>query len=91
MITLELFVSGSAVNSITMIQRVHRVVDEQTARGVSVVLSVVDVHQAPERALDLGIMVTPALVRWYPEPSRILIGVISETDILALIASDISI
>ena len=47
-------------------------------------IDVVDVFKHPERALDDGILMTPALVRFSPTPVRSMIGALGNADAVLL-------
>ncbi len=85
MIELELFVSGQSVNSVTMIRQVNKITELMREQNIVVDLSVVDVLDHPERALDVGVMLTPVLIRWKPSEPKMLIGLASEEEILSLV------
>lgn len=88
MIELELFISGSSVNSKTVHQRVNNVVKNLQRQEAIISLTVVDVNIHPERALEVGIMLTPVLVRWMPLPAKMLLGVVTEEDVIAMLELD---
>lgn len=71
LIRLRFFVAYSAPSSRTALATLESVLDGLADR---VEVEVIDVMQSPERALDEGILVTPALVRLSPGPKRVLIG-----------------
>jgi hypothetical protein len=85
MIELELFVSGQSVNSVTMIRQVNKVTELMREQNIVVTLSIVDVLDHPERALDVGVMLTPVLIRWKPSEPKMLIGLANEEEILSLV------
>ena len=87
MIELELFISGRSVNSVIMIQRVQQVVALLEQQQVRVKLTLQDVLEEPQRALEVGVMLTPVLIRWQPSDPKMIVGVSTEDDILALVQS----
>jgi circadian clock protein KaiB len=74
-LTLRLYVSGQAINSLTAIRNLESL-REALAEGAAV--EVVDVRERPELAEEDRILATPTLVRRTPEPVRKIIGDLSD-------------
>ncbi|KZD07292.1 circadian clock KaiB family protein [Oceanibaculum pacificum] len=70
-IRLQFFVAYSAPSSRAAMATLESVMKTLEDR---VELEVIDVIRSPERALEEGILVTPALIRLFPGPKRTLIG-----------------
>lgn len=75
---LRLFVAGFSARSQTMIDVLCRIC-ETRLRG-SYRLEVVDIYQQPELARRNQILATPTLVKYLPEPKKIMIGDLSRTE-----------
>lgn len=71
MISLELFIAGTAANSAKALNNLKAALE---ALEVQVELAVVDVLADPAKAWDSGVLVTPMLVRRTPEPTQMLLG-----------------
>ncbi len=80
-LTLTLYVAGGAPNSRLAERNLKAALE---ARDRAYELEVVDVLRTPERAATAGIVVTPTLVRWAPEPEQRLIGNLADRRALAL-------
>jgi|WetSurMetagenome_2_1015567.scaffolds.fasta_scaffold1069206_1 circadian clock protein KaiB len=76
-IILKLFVSGNTPRSTLAIQNLRQVC-EAYIHG-RYYLEVVDIYQAPEIARREQIVATPTLVRYVPQPRKLLIGDLSQT------------
>ena len=72
-VRLRLYVAGGAPNSIAARENLARVVGGRRA-----VVDVIDVFDAPERALADGAFVTPMLVRVDVDPPLKLVGSLSD-------------
>lgn len=75
---LRLYVAAGSPNSIAALANVRAVLDEQGLPAE--VLEIVDVFDAPERALEDGVVVTPMLVRRYPGKTRRLVGTLRDRE-----------
>jgi circadian clock protein KaiB len=73
---LRLYVAGNAPNSLRAQSNLKRLC---AALSHPVDVEVVDVLDAPERALTDGVMLTPTLVRLAPAPALRLVGDLSDT------------
>ena len=74
---LRLYVAGSTPQSSRAISNL-KVICETHLKG-RYSLTVVDLYEKPERAMDDQIMVVPTLLRLSPAPVRRLIGDLSKT------------
>ncbi len=73
---LRLYVAAGAPNSERAVANLEAI--REAHLGVCKV-EVIDVFEAPERALADGVLVTPTLLRIFPRPVRRIIGDLSET------------
>jgi len=73
---IKLFVMGQLGRSQTAIQNLRRIC-EQALPG-SYELEVIDVLEHPQRAEDDHILATPTVVKEVPQPSRRIIGDLSD-------------
>jgi len=74
---LRLYVAGDAPNSVQAVANLGVLCREYLADRHEI--EVVDVLREPERALADGVMLTPMLVKLKPEPTRKIIGTLSQT------------
>jgi circadian clock protein KaiB len=85
-LSLQLYVSGSAPNSLRAIANLRAICERHLADEYEI--EIVDLMVQPERALANGILVTPTLVRRLPLPVRRLIGNLSaDAVVLATLSS----
>ena len=75
---LVLFISGATDRSRVALANVKAIAAEHLAGRYR--LSVVDLHQQPERAREHEIIAVPTLVKRLPEPLRRLIGDLSDEE-----------
>ena len=71
-VVLELFVQGQSARSNTALDLVRRICEAEFSNHYT--LEVIDIHHHPERALQAGVIATPALVRRCPEPVLRVVG-----------------
>ncbi len=76
-VVMRLYVAGRAPNSVKAIANLEAICREHLKDGYR--LEVVDVCEHPRRALDDGVLVTPALARLSPTPGTQVIGNLSDT------------
>jgi len=74
---LRLFVAGSSPASLRAINNL-RIVLEQQLQG-RYELDIVDIHQQPELAQQENITAVPMLLKKMPNPKRLLVGDMSNT------------
>ena len=75
---LRLYVAGGAPNSLRAIANATAICGQHFAAEHE--LEIVDMMEAPERALADGIIVTPTLLKLSPSPVRRVIGDLSDRD-----------
>jgi circadian clock protein KaiB len=76
--SLTLYVSGVSPHSVTALEAVRRLCDEELAGQVE--LQVVDVTDEPALAGQDGIVAVPTLVKRLPPPPRQLVGDLGDVD-----------
>ena len=74
---LTLYVAGATTHSTAAITVIRRICDEDLAGSVD--LTVVDVHEEPDRVRRDNIVAVPTLVRHEPAPLCYLVGDLSDT------------
>ena len=81
---LRLYIAGQAPNSVLAIANAKAICEDHYVLGYK--LEIVDLMDHPLRALKDGIVVTPTLVRLLPEPTRKVVGTLTDREkvILAL-------
>lgn len=80
---LRLYIAGNAPNSLRALANAKAICEEHFARGYNI--EVVDMLNAPRRALADGIIVTPTLIKLFPLPVRRMVGNLSDTNQMLLI------
>ncbi len=73
---LTLYVSGASPHSVAALAAVRRLCDGELAGRVE--LQVVDVLEQPDVGADGDVVAIPTLIRWFPEPQRVLVGDLGE-------------
>lgn len=75
---LVLFISGASERSRVALSNIQAIANEHLKGRYR--LSVVDLHQQPERAREHEILAVPTLVKRLPQPLRRLVGDLSDED-----------
>lgn len=75
---LRLYVSGNTPRSTRAIQNLRAVCDAHLSERYS--LEVIDIYQNPRAAHEAQIIAVPTLIKLLPEPTRLLIGDLSDHD-----------
>lgn len=75
-LSLRLYVVSGAPNSIAARANLFEILSELDQDSYAV--EVIDCIADPRRALEDGVIVTPTLVKSAPEPSRVVIGTLSD-------------
>lgn len=73
----RLYIAGDAQNSVQAVSNLRALC--QTYLHDRHEIEVVNVFQAPQRALADGIFMTPALIKLAPLPTRRIVGTLSQT------------
>jgi len=69
---LRLYVAGSGTRSLRAIDNVKRKCEERAPGEYH--LSIVDIYQNPDAAVEAQIVAVPTLVRRFPAPKRMYVG-----------------
>jgi circadian clock protein KaiB len=77
LVVLRLYTARHAPNSMRAIVNLYALCQQYLTERHQI--EVIDVLEEPARALGDGILVTPTLVRLFPEPMMYIIGDLSET------------
>jgi circadian clock protein KaiB len=75
---LRLYIAGDAPNSTQAIANLSAICREHVPEDHE--LEIVDILEAPERALADGVLLTPTLVKLSPAPVRRVIGSLSQRE-----------
>ena len=75
---LRLYVAGQTSNSLAAFSNLKRLCDEHLSGHYRI--EVIDLVQAPQRAVDDQIVALPTLVRKLPEPVKRVIGDLSDVE-----------
>lgn len=75
---LRLYVSGNTPRSTRAIQNLRTVCDAHLSERYS--LEVIDIYQNPRAAREAQIIAVPTLLKLLPEPTRLLIGDLSDLE-----------
>ncbi len=75
---LKLYVSGMTIRSLTAIENLKKICDEQLSGCYD--LEVKDVSQEPDSVTSEDIIATPTLVKELPRPIRRIIGDLSDKE-----------
>ncbi len=75
---LKLYVSGMTIRSLTAIENLKKICDEQLSGCYD--LEVKDVSQEPDSVTSEDIIATPTLVKELPRPMRRIIGDLSDKE-----------
>ncbi len=73
----RLYVVGEAPNSLQAISNLDALCREHLADRYHI--EIVDVLHQPKRALAEGVLLTPTLVKFLPEPVRRIVGTLADT------------
>lgn len=77
-IGLRLYIVEGAPNSQLALRRLRSLCETYLSGRYD--LEVIDLHQAPERLLADGVLVTPTLIRYRPLPEVRIIGTLEDTE-----------
>ena len=75
---LRLYVSGSTSKSALAVENIKRICEQHLKNRYD--LEVIDIYQQPNLARDEQIVAVPTLVKWFPLPTRRLIGDLSNLE-----------
>jgi circadian clock protein KaiB len=77
-LVLQLYVSGMSQKSMEAITNINRFCREYLEDAYD--LEIIDIYKNPEKAFEQQIVFSPSLIKRYPEPKKILIGNLSDTE-----------
>jgi len=77
-LVLQLFVSGMSPKSMEAIENIKRLCDEHLKDAFE--LEIIDIYKNPELASEQHIVFSPSLIKQFPEPKKILIGTLADTE-----------
>lgn len=77
-VSLRLYVAGDAPHSAAARANIRLLLADVPPDRVA--LEVIDVFEAPDRAREDGLLVTPMLIRLSPKPVRRIVGDLSERE-----------
>lgn len=80
-LALRLYVAGRSPNSEAARRNLRALLERA---GSACDLEVIDVFEAPERALADGIVLTPTLLKVAPPPTQLLVGDLRDPEVLRL-------
>lgn len=75
-LVLQLYVSGMSPKSMAAIENINRICTEHLEGAFD--LEIVDIYKNPEVAAEQQIVFSPALVKKFPFPKKILVGSLSD-------------
>jgi circadian clock protein KaiB len=75
---LRLYVAGQTPRSLRAVANIQKICSERLQGRYS--LEVIDLYQQPQLAQGEQIVAVPALIKSLPEPLRVLIGDMSDTE-----------
>lgn len=73
-----LFVSGMSVKSGHAIENLKKICDTHLADNFA--LKIIDISRDKDQAVNHQIVAVPTLIRTYPDPPRIILGDLSDTN-----------
>ena len=74
----RIYVAGDGPNSAQALSNLHAICAEYLPKRHEI--EVVDVLRTPDRALADGVMLTPLLVKFSPDPVRRIVGTLSHRE-----------
>ncbi|HTH32123.1 MAG TPA: circadian clock KaiB family protein [Lacibacter sp.] len=75
-LVLQLYVSGMSPKSMAAIENINRICQEHLEGAFD--LEIVDIYKDPQAAADHQIVFSPALIKRFPNPKKILVGSLSD-------------
>ncbi len=75
-LVLQLYVSGMSPKSMAAIENINRICKEHLEGAFD--LEIVDIYKDPQQAAEQQIVFSPALIKRYPIPKKILVGSLSD-------------
>jgi circadian clock protein KaiB len=75
-LVLQLYVSGMSPKSMEAIKNINRICKEYLEGAFD--LEIVDIYKNPQIAAEQQIVFSPALIKRFPAPKKILVGSLSD-------------
>jgi circadian clock protein KaiB len=75
-LVLQLYVSGMSPKSMAAIENINRICKEHLEGEFE--LEIVDIYKNPQIATEQQIVFSPALIKRFPVPKKILVGSLSD-------------
>ena len=72
-----LFISGMSVKSVHAIENLRRICDTHFRDNFE--LQIIDINEQREEAVRHQIIGVPTLIKTYPDPTRVILGDLSDT------------
>jgi circadian clock protein KaiB len=79
---LTLFITGATPRSLRAVANVRNFCERELADDYD--LEIVDLYEHPERAQPADVVVSPTLIRYRPKPVKMLIGDMSDQQLLSM-------
>jgi circadian clock protein KaiB len=73
---LQLYVSGMSPKSMEAIKNINRICNEHLKGAFD--LEIIDIYKNPQIAAEQQIVFSPALIKKFPAPKKILVGSLSD-------------
>jgi circadian clock protein KaiB len=77
-LVLQLYISGMSPKSMEAIENIRRLCDEHLKDAFE--LEIIDIYKNPEAAIEQHIVFSPSLVKKFPQPKKILIGTLADSE-----------
>jgi len=77
---LQLYIAGSSRSGRQALANLKSICESHLPGGYD--LEVIDLREQPERVQGANVIVVPMLVRTYPEPTRRIVGDLSDTELV---------
>ncbi len=75
-LVLQLYVSGMSPKSMAAVENINRICNEHLEGAFD--LEIVDIYKNPQAAAEHQIVFSPALIKRFPFPKKILVGSLSD-------------
>jgi circadian clock protein KaiB len=77
-LVLQLYVSGMSPKSQEAIRNIKQLCDEHLKDAFE--LEIIDIYKNPELASEQSIVFSPSLIKLLPQPRKVLIGTLSDSE-----------
>ena len=75
-LVLQLYVAGMSPKSMAAVENINRICNEHLEGAFE--LEIVDIYKNPQAAAEHQIVFSPALIKRFPFPKKILVGSLSD-------------